>query len=100
MCVRCFDLQYLEHPDEEHGEADGGPDAGVVLHQGLAAAPGPQVEPLAQTVVVEVSRGVADLLLDAGPRREGAAAAEGNLVHQVPAAHVAPEPAVRTENRS
>lgn len=83
---------HLKHPDEQHHEADGLQDAGVVLQHGLPAASPPQAELLARPVGAEVSRDAAKLLLDAGPRREGAAAAEGNLLHQVLPSHVAPEP--------
>ncbi len=90
-------LQYLKQPDEEHYEADGLHDAGVVVHQGLSAASPPQVQLLALLVIVEMGRAVADVLLDAGPRGEGAAAAEGNAVHQVLSIHVAPQTAARKE---
>lgn len=85
----------LKEPDEEHGEANGLHEACVVVQQGLSAAPPPQVELLAPLVVVEVYRPVADLLLDAGPRGQGTAAAEGNAIHQVLPLHVTPQAAGR-----
>lgn len=90
-------LQYLKQPDEEHSEANGLHDTGVVVQQGLAAASPPQVQLLALSVVVKVGRAVADLLLDAGPRGEGAAAAEGNAVYQVLPLHITPQTAAREE---
>lgn len=90
-------MQYLKQPDEEHGEADGLHDAGVVVHQRLPAAPPPQVQLLALLVIVEVGRAVAELLLDAGPRGQGAAAAEGDAVHQVTPVHVIPQAAAGEE---
>lgn len=88
---------YLEQPDEQHGEADGLHDAGVVVHQRLPAAPPPQVLLLALLVVVEVGGAVAELLLDAGPRGRGAAAAEGDAIHQVTPVHVTPQAAAGEE---
>lgn len=79
---------YLEEPDEQHGEADGLHDAGVVVQQGLLAASPPQVQLLAPLVVVRMRSGVAQVVLDAGSGRQGAAAAEGNAVHQVLPLHV------------
>lgn len=86
-------LQYLKQPDEEHDEANGLHDARVVVHQCLLAAPPPQVQLVALLVVVVVSRAIAELLLDAGPRGKGAAAAEGNSVHQELPVHVTPKAA-------
>lgn len=86
-------LQYLKQPDEENREANGLHDASVVVHQGLLATLPPQVELLALLVVVKMGQGVADLVLDAGPWREGAAAAKWNAVHQVLPIHVAPQAA-------
>lgn len=82
--------QYLKQPDEEHGEADGLHDADVVLHQRLSAASPPQVQLLALLVKVEVGGAVTEVLLDAWPRGGGAAAAEGNAVHQVVSFNVTP----------
>lgn len=86
-------LQYLKEPDEEHRQADGLHDAGVVVQQRLSAAPPPQVQLLALLVVVEMGRAVADLLLDAGSRGQGAAAAEGDAVHQVLPVDITPQAA-------
>lgn len=90
LCFTTATARYLKQPDEEHSEADGLHDAGVVVQQGLTAASPPEVQLLALLVIVEVGGIVAELLLDAGPRGQGAAAAEGNAVHQVPALHVTP----------
>lgn len=65
-----------------------------VLEQRVTAAPHPQVELLGQVVVVVVRRVVGDAVLDAGTRRAGVAATEGDAVHQVLAVHVALEAAV------
>lgn len=86
-------MKYLKEPDEEHGKADGLHDAGVVVQQGLSAASPPQVHLLVLLVVVEVLGQAAELVLEAGPRGEGAAAAEGNAVHQVLPLHVTPQTA-------
>ncbi len=93
-------LRYLKQPDEEHGEADGLHDAGVVVHQSLLAASSPQVQLLALLVVVEMCRAVADLLLDARPRGEGAAAAEWNTVHKVLPLHVTPQTTATREEQA
>lgn len=74
---------HLKQPGDEDREANGLHDVGVVLQQGLAAAFHPQVQHLGLVLVVEVSRVVGDLALNAGPGREGVAAAEGDAVHQV-----------------
>ena len=62
-----------------------------MLQQHLSAAPRPQVEAVRLVAVAEVGRVVGELVLDAGPRREGVTAAERNAVHQVLALHVAPQ---------
>lgn len=70
---------------------------GVVVQQGLAAARHPQVQDLRLVLVVEVGRVVGDLMLNAGTRGEGVAAAEGNAIHQVPPLNVTPQPATNPE---
>lgn len=89
--------QYLKQPDEEHSEADGLHDADVVLHQRLSAASPPQVQLLALLLKVEVGGAVTEVLLDARPRGGGAAAAEGNAVHQVVSFNVTPQAAAGEE---
>lgn len=86
-------MQYLKQPDEEHDEANGLHDAHVVVHQCLLAPPPPQVQLAALLVVVVVGGAVTEPLLDAGPRGKGAAAAEGNSVHQELPIHVTPKAA-------
>ncbi|TNN84157.1 E3 ubiquitin-protein ligase UBR1 [Liparis tanakae] len=76
------DVTDLKQPGEQHGEADGAHDVGVVLQQRLAAASHPQVERLGLVLVVEVRRVVGHVLLDAGPRGVEVAAAEGDAGHQ------------------
>lgn len=90
-------LQYLKQPDEEHSEADGLHDVGVVVQQGLSTASPPQVQLLALLVIVEVGWAVADLVLDAGSRWESVAAAEGNSVYQILSLHITPQTATREE---
>lgn len=84
---------HLKQPGDEDRQADGLRDVGVVVQQRLATASHPQVQHLRLVLVVEVGRVVGELLLDAGPRREGVAAAEGDAVHQELALHVAPQAA-------
>lgn len=86
-------MSHLKEPGEEHRQADGLRDVGVVAEQRLAAAAHPQVQHLRLVLVVEVGRVVGELVLDAGSRWEGVAAAEGDAVHQVLALHVAPQAA-------
>lgn len=80
---------YLTEADEERGGAHGVHEAAVIAQQGRPAASQPQVELLRLVVVAVVRRVVGELVLDAGPRRAGVAAAEGDAVHQVPPVHVA-----------
>ena len=80
---------YLEEPDEERDCAHGVHEAAVVAQQGGPAASHPQVELLRLVVIAVVCRVVGELVLDAGPRRVGVAAAEGDTIHQVPPVHVA-----------
>lgn len=70
-----------------------------MVHQRLVAAPPPQVEITAPAVVVEVGGAVGQPLLDARPRREGAAAAEGNSIHQELTVHVATQAAEEGADR-
>lgn len=79
---------HLKQPGDEDREANGLHDVGVVLQQRPAAAFHPQVQFLRLVLVVEVSRVVGDLLLDAGPGGEGVAAAEWDSIHQVLPLHV------------
>lgn len=58
------------------------------------AAPPPQVQLLALLVL---GRAGAEMVLDAGPRGEGAAAAEGNTIHQVLSLHITPHTTEREE---
>lgn len=97
MGLNFLQQQYLKQPDEEHSEADGLHDADVMVRQRLSAASPPQVQPLALLVKVEVGGAVAEVLLDARPRGEGAAAAEGNAVHQVVSFNVTPQAAAGEE---
>lgn len=90
---------HLKQPGDEDGETDGLHDVGVVLQKGLAAAFHPQVQDLRLVLVVEVGRVVVDVLLNAGTRWEGVAAAERNAVHQVPPLDVAPQPATNQEEQ-
>lgn len=88
-------VSHLKQPGDEDRQADGLHDVGVVVQQRLATASHPQVQHLRLVLVVEVGRVVGELVLDAGPRREGVAAAEGDTVHQVLALDVAPQSAGR-----
>lgn len=83
---------YLEDPDEEDDDAHGAHHAAVVVQEGFPAAAAPEVELLRLVVVAVVSRVVGDLVLDAGSRGAGVAAAERDAVHQVPSVHVAFDP--------
>lgn len=79
---------YFKEPDEERDSTHGVHEAAVVAQQGSPAASHPQIELLRLVVVAVVCRVVGELVLDAGPRRAGIAAAEGDAVHQVPPIHV------------
>lgn len=85
----------LEEPDDEHDEADGLHDVGVVLQQRVSAALLVQVQFLRLIVVVVVSRAVGDVVLDARPRGVQVTAAEGHAVQEVLPVHVASLPANR-----
>lgn len=80
---------YLKKPDKEDNSTHGAHHAAVVVQEGFPAATAPEVELLRLVVVAVVSRVVGDLVLDAGPRGAGVAAAEGDTINQVPSINVA-----------
>lgn len=85
-----IDASDLEEPDDEHDEADGLHDVGVVIQQRLSAALMVQVQFLHLLVVVVVRRPVGELVLDAGSRGEQVTTAKGHSVQEVLPIHVAP----------
>lgn len=70
-----------EHSDAVHHATEVG-------EEGLAAAPGPDVQLLDAVVIVIVGGVIGQVVLDAGPRGPGITAAERDAVHQVLPLHV------------
>lgn len=99
LTLSTFASPHLKQPRDEDGQADGLHDVGVVLQQRLATPLHPQVQHLRLVLVAEVGGVVGDLVLNAGPRREGVAAAEGDSVHQVLPLNVTSQSAGGQEKR-
>lgn len=70
-----------------------------MVHQRLVAAPPPQVELAAAAIVVVVGGAIGQPLLDAWPRGEGAAAAEGNSIYEELTIHIAAQAAEEGADR-
>lgn len=79
---------YLQDDGDDNYHSDAAHHAAEVREEGLAAAPGPDVELLNAVVVVVVGGVIGQVVLDAGPRGPGVTAAERDTVHQVLPLHV------------
>lgn len=79
---------YLQDDGKDDEHANAVHHAAEVREEGLAAAPGPNVELLDAMVVVVVGGVIGQVMLDAGPRGPGVTAAERDAVHQVLPFHV------------
>lgn len=84
-------LAHLYQNDWQHAGTGWIHQVHVVVNQGLPAAAAVQVELLRVVVVAEVGIVVGQVVLQAGPRGGGVAAAVRNAVQQVAAVHVAPD---------
>lgn len=84
-------MAHLYYDDGQHTGASWIHQTHVVVSQSLPAALGVQVELFCLVVVVVVGSVVGQVVLQAGPRGGGVAAAERNSIHQVSSIHITPD---------
>ena len=103
MLIGCSGLQvdpYLQDDSGDDERSDAGHHTAEVGEEGLAAAPGPDVELLNAVVIVVVGGVIGQVMLDAGPRGPGVTTAERDAVHQVLPLHITENTTARQRQSS